>query len=417
MSKMYASVREVFYDKFEPIKNNLIPLDQVKHTQASKLNAEIDALEKAVAEKIGGLKLAVNLGEEAVKKESLHTKQVIETLKEKISMLERKLKEAEDINRRKESASQNMEENLNTKMHALQDELKKKRETLQNRDNQINNLMSNLDVLVGEVTELKLTIKETKAEAAREANDYKQLAESSNNKISTLQAEIRDLREIIRGKELIIKRLEENLITKSQESEKGLIDANTIEWKDWIPVAGQKVELKWIATGEDKSGLPTGPDNDVLRGKETSLSRRDTEMNDVKSQRQLTDLASFLKRAQAVGAVDQENGSTSATGEPISVLEEKSSGAELKGPVVRPNETDTAQQTVPPNFLDRMIHELDEIVGPLASTIVRHDVKALGESMEEFPKTRVTELIQIVSQDISDENLKIRFRERFMKHV
>ena len=302
-------------------------------------------------------------------------------------------------------------------MHAMQNELKKKRETLQNRDNQINNLMSNLDVLVGEVTELKLTIKETKAEAAREANDYKQLAESSNNKISTLQAEIRDLREIIRGKELIIKGLEENLITKSQESEKGLIDVNTIEWKDWISVASQKVELKWIATGGDKFGLPTGPDNDVLRGKETSLPRRDTEMNDVKSQRQLTDLASFFKRAQAVGAVDQENGSTSATGEPISVLEEKSSGAELKGPVVRPNETDTAQQTVPPNFLDRMIHELDGIVGPLASMIVRHDVKALGESMEEFPKTRVTELIQIVSQDISDENLKIRFRERFMKHV
>ena len=108
MSKMYASLREVFYDKFEPIKNNLIPLDQVKHTQASKLNEEIDALEKAVAEKIGGLKLAVNLGEEGVKKESLHPEQVIETLKENIAMLETRLKEAEDINRRKESASQNM---------------------------------------------------------------------------------------------------------------------------------------------------------------------------------------------------------------------------------------------------------------------------------------------------------------------
>jgi len=51
------------------------------------------------------------------------------------------------------------------------------------------------------------------------------------------------------------------------------------------------------------------------------------------------------------------------------------------------------------------------VLGPKASTVVRDHVAALGESMERFPKARVKELIEIVSQEIPDDNLKIGFRE------
>jgi len=58
-----------------------------------------------------------------------------------------------------------------------------------------------------------------------------------------------------------------------------------------------------------------------------------------------------------------------------------------------------------------MTAALTHVLGPGASIVVRGHVAALGESMERFPQVRVTELVEIVSQEIADKNLKIGFRE------
>jgi hypothetical protein len=44
--------------------------------------------------------------------------------------------------------------------------------------------------------------------------------------------------------------------------------------------------------------------------------------------------------------------------------------------------------------------------------IIRDHVKAVGESMEQFLQTRVTELLKIVSEEIPEKNGKNSFRER-----
>ena len=62
-----------------------------------------------------------------------------------------------------------------------------------------------------------------------------------------------------------------------------------------------------------------------------------------------------------------------------------------------------------------MTRELSEVFGPVASIIVRDHVKAVGESMEKFPKTRIAELLENVSKEIPDEKVKISFRERLDK--
>ena len=129
-------------------------------------------------------------------------------------MLETKLRDAEETARKKESVSQKMEESLTAKIHALQNVLNTEKETLRSRDNEINDLKSNVDVLVKQVTELEIAIKQAKAEAAAEANRTEQLAESSNTKIAALETQIRDIKEIVRSKESTIKALEENLTAK-----------------------------------------------------------------------------------------------------------------------------------------------------------------------------------------------------------
>jgi len=98
-------------------------------------------------------------------------------------------------------------------------------------------------------------------------------------------------------------------------------------------------------------------------------------------------------------------------------VEETPAGGDVKEPVVTSSSTDTPQETVSPKFFDRVTVELTQALGPMASMIVRDHVAALGESIEKFPQARVGELLDTVSEEISDERQKIRFRARLAKEL
>jgi myosin heavy subunit len=374
MGKVYESLKEVV--KLQRSKNDPVALAGVKHTHASSLDEEINELEQ----KISRLQVAVKHHEEAIRKEA---QQVIQTLSEDFAMLETKLRDAEEIVRSKESESQKMEESLTAKVHGLQNELNTEKETLQSRDNEIKDLKSNVDSLVKQVTALEIAIKQAKAEAATEANRTQQLAESSNTKIAALEAQSRDIKEIVRSKESTINGLEQNLTAK-------ILDFET-----------------------------------QLRNREKLLAGRDTEINDLKSKLQvltgkIKEMSSFLKQAEALAFVEEQNSRTLAASEPLNGIEEKPVGSpfEVEVPAVTSNErTNVAQQTVSPDFFDLMSQELAVIKGHQAPMIVRKHVVTLGESMEKFPKSRLAELLETLSKEIKNEPLRIGFRMWFVKHA
>lgn len=72
---------------------------------------------------------------------------------------------------------------------------------------------------------------------------------------------------------------------------------------------------------------------------------------------------------------------------------------------------------VPAGFFDRMVHGLAEVSGPIASVVVRDQIAALGATEEAFPKSRVPELIESVSQVIPDKKLKARFQQRMSEEI
>jgi chromosome segregation ATPase len=368
MGKVYESLKEVV--KLQRSKNDPVALAGVKPIHASSLDEEINELQQ----KISGLKVAVKHREEKIRKE---TQQVIQTLSEDLAVLETKLKDAEETFRSKESASQNMEESLTAKIHGLQNELNTQKDALQSRDNEINDLKSNVDVLVKQVMELEISIKQAKAEAATETNRTEQLAESSNTKIAALEAHISNMKEIVRSKESTIKGLEQNLTAKIQDFE------------------------------------------NQLRNKEELLAGRDGEINDLKSKLQvltgkIQGMSSFLKQAEALATVEGQNSSTLAASEPLDGVKKKP----VKVPTVTSNEQgNVAQQTVSPDFFDLMSKELTVILGFPAPMIVRKDVAALGESMEKFPRSRLAELLEILSKEIVNEPLRTSFRMWFVKHA
>jgi chromosome segregation ATPase len=372
MGKVYESLKEVV--KLQRSKNEPVALAGVKHTPTSSLGDEINEL----VHRINGLKAAVKHREEEIKKE---TQQVIQTLSEDFAVLETRLKDAEETVRRKESVSQKMEERLSAEIRALQNELNTEKETLQSRDQEISDLKSNVDARVKQITELEAAIKQANAQTAIEADRSAQLTERFNAKITALEAEIRDTREIIRSKETTITALEQNLAAKIQDFE------------------------------------------NKLRNKERLLADRDAEIKDLKAKLQvltgkIQEMSSFLQQAEALATIGEQSSSAVAASEPLNGANEKSAASSVTfkvAGITSNDQTNVPQQTVAPEFFDLMSQELQMILGPQAAIIVGEHVAALGESMQKFPKSRLAELLEILSKEIVNEPLRISFRKWFVK--
>ena len=79
--------------------------------------------------------------------------------------------------------------------------------------------------------------------------------------------------------------------------------------------------------------------------------------------------------------------------------------------------TKSRSDSVPPRFFEYVTRALTEAMGPMASLVVRDQVAALGESMDAFPKRRLKELLEMVSREILDEKLKVRFRDQMTEEI
>jgi hypothetical protein len=115
-------------------------------------------------------------------------------------------------------------------------------------------------------------------------------------------------------------------------------------------------------------------------------------------------------QAQAIGTV--------LAGEKFKTREEEPTDFQLQTAGVASMGSEAARNTVSQDAFDRVIadfSELANVIESIASLIVRDHVRALGESMEEFPQMRLTELLDSLSKEISDDRLKADFCERFGK--
>ena len=129
------------------------------------------------------------------------------------------------------------------------------------------------------------------------------------------------------------------------------------------------------------------------------------------------EMTSFLSKTEAFDIQAQDIGTVIA-GEQLKTGGEKPATSHFQAAGVTSIVTQAARKTVSQDAFDRMIAEFSEltnVIGSIASLIVRDHVRALGESMEEFPQTRLTELVESLSGQISDNKLKADFLRRFDK--
>lgn len=378
MSDVYKSLKVKMQDTWQWGKPNSKQLDREKSTNALSLNDEMESIERLVTDSIGKLKAAVKAGEVMVVEEARQAEQLAGSLKAQITELKAKLKETEQTIERNDFSRRKMEETLTAKIKDLQNDLTKRDETLATRGNELNDYKSKIDDKVKQIGELELANRKLKEEAATQAKRAENLAESSGVKITALESELKDIEELARHKESTIKELEQKLATKVEEFES------------------------------------------MVKNKQELLTRRDSDINDLKLQlkrltKGINEMSSFFRQAEALTGVEEEDVSAAAQNEAMGKVEEETAAVQSNIAKVTPTVPDSGRETVSPEIFQRIISELAQttnIISPLASLIVHQQAKALGETVEKFPRMRLPELLEALAREISDENQQLDFRER-----
>jgi ABC-type transporter Mla subunit MlaD len=160
----------------------------------------------------------------------------------------------------------------------------------------------------------------------------------------------------------------------------------------------------------------------LVNNKEKVVANQEKQIKDLQSQLEtLTNgikaMSSFFKQAGAFAAVGAQDVNAIVSAADAKKEKPKPVVSQVKSAPVTPSAPDVAREPVPSGFFNRVTEELAEINGPLAPMIVQDHVTALGESMEKFPKARATELIKILSDEITDEKVKLGFRKRMTEEL
>ncbi|MBI5033129.1 MAG: hypothetical protein HZB51_21630 [Chloroflexi bacterium] len=84
---------------------------------------------------------------------------------------------------------------------------------------------------------------------------------------------------------------------------------------------------------------------------------------------------------------------------------------------VAPGSVMPGSETVDAPFFDSVTKELARAMGPLASIIVEDEISALGESMDNFPRDRLADLIEAVSESIKDNTKRVNFQRVMLEAI
>ena len=357
MGKVIQSVRGIMHGTLNRKNTDLtVP---VQTNENASLDDAMEALEKVVVNGLARLKATVTDGQAAAASKVQQAEQVIEDLRAMVAGLQAQLREAEETIQRKEAASQKMEESLGAEIRDLQSAVKQKEEALESRDSEINDLKSKANVLTTQVSHLELAVEQAKGAAASEVYRAEQVIDGLKAEIAILQAQVRQKEQIVGAAGLSIKGVD-------RKQDKPVVELN--------------------------AGLDTS--------------------NGMKEMRY------FLDKAEAAPGFQAKDFGTAVSGEQARTGEEKPAASRFQAAAVTPIVTDAAPETVSQDVFDRMIAEFSErtnVIRSIASLIMRHHVRALGLSMEEFPQTRLPELLKSLSEEISDDKVKASFLKQFGK--
>ena len=388
--------------------------DEALEGRDSEVN-DLTSKRNVLSEQVTQLELAIQQAKGEAANQAQQAEQVTESLKATITGLAAKLKETEDTLHRKDTAGQNLEETLKTEIRDLQSLVKQKDEALEGRDSEVNDLKSKRDGLAEQVTQLELAIQQAKGEAASQAQQAGQVTEGLKATINGLEAKLKETEETLHSKDLASQKMEETLNTEIRDLQ------SLVKQKDEA-LEGRDSEVNDLKSKRD--GLAEQITRLELaiqqaKGEATSQAQHAAKVIEGLKIKIATLEAQRRQPEQIVGGTDwtikgfDQDGDRQVTD--INAELELQTNRIKKAAEVTSVVTQPARKTMSKNAFDGLIAEFSEltnVIGSIASLIVRDHVRALGESMEEFPQRRLTELLESLSGQIADDKLKAKFRAR-----
>lgn len=73
--------------------------------------------------------------------------------------------------------------------------------------------------------------------------------------------------------------------------------------------------------------------------------------------------------------------------------------------------------SVDANFFAEITRELAKAIGPLASIIIEDEIAALGEQADDFPRDRLADLVERVSEAIKDNTKRVAFQRLMLEAI
>ena len=96
---------------------------------------------------------------------------------------------------------------------------------------------------------------------------------------------------------------------------------------------------------------------------------------------------------------------------------DKSAVSPLTSQSLTTTASDLTSDPVSSRFFDNMICALIEAIGPMAPYIVKDRVAVLGESLDTFPKSRLAQLVNDTSDEISADKSRLDFLQRMFAEI
>jgi predicted nucleic acid-binding Zn-ribbon protein len=308
-----------------------------------------------------------------------------------------------------------MAETLNSEIHDLKSLVKNKDEALEARDAEINDLKSKSDDLANQLTQLEAAIQQAKGEAANQAQHGEQFTEGLRETIAGLEAKAKETEEALHSKDIASQKMAETLnseihdlksLVKNKDEALEARDAEVNDLKsrsDGLAEQVTQLELA-IQQAKGEAASQARHTEQVIEGLKAKIATLEAQ------RRQPEQILGGMDWSIKGLDQDRDRQAIDSNAELDLQTTNIEKVAEVTSVVTKP-----ARKTVSRDALDRLIadfSELTNVIGSIASLIVRDHVRALGESMEEFPQRRLTELVESLSGQIADNKLKAKFRQR-----
>jgi predicted nucleic acid-binding Zn-ribbon protein len=300
-------------------------------------------------------------------------------------------------------------------------------------DGSLNDALEELEkIFVDGIGRLKAAVSDDQAALASEAQRTEQVIEGLKTNIILLEAKLKETEDAAQRKDLASHKMEESLsaeirdlqsAVKKKEEALESRDSEVKDLKSKIDVlvgviGGLKVKIAMLETQFTQAEEIVGGTDCTIKRLDQDRDGQVTALNaELEPQTNGTrEISSFSSKAESSADIQAQAIGTIVAAEQLKTGEEKPVTAHVQAAGVTSVVTKAARETVSEHAFDRMIAEFSEhanVIESIASLIVRDHVRALGESMEEFPQTRLAELLKSLSGQIPDDKLKADFRQRF----